>query len=103
MVFAFRSGVSRFSREKHVPREVPFPILYTQRHRDPGKSPMVWPRSIWKEARSERFFQVEADTILGRKRFYKGARPHTPQPPNPRPSPPPPPPAPHPPPPPPPS
>jgi len=35
---------------------------------------MVWPRSIWKEARSEKFFQVEADTILGRKRFYKGAR-----------------------------
>ena len=31
---------------------------------------MVWPRSMWKEARSEKFFQVEADTILGRKRFY---------------------------------
>src|SRR2546427_1200579 len=74
MVFAFRSGVSRFAREKHVPREVPLTILYTQRQRDPGKSPMVWPRSIWKEARSEKFFQVEADTILGRKRFSKGAR-----------------------------
>src|SRR5260370_33490702 len=30
--------------------------------------------TIWKEARSEKFFQVEADTILGRKRFYKRAR-----------------------------
>src|SRR5436305_12656327 len=38
---------------------------------------MVWPRSIWKEARSEKFFQAEADTSLRRKRFYKGARTNT--------------------------